>query len=413
MQSIIELMRDCRVMVVEAHQCRYGLTSHISSKGGERGPVKKATGFMTSSRYIADQLSKKCDGSHKHVHLMGGRAAAAQVYPDELCEAILRGVVNQKKADAQGLVSTGIMSGSQARSFIGSLGFSMGSNVVEAAGMTRPIGKWPESWCDPVHEANGGNDKFGSRPQRGIEILKGELDSLIIKDGIAVAKDDVTGAELVPDLVKKARAEEMSYFKKLKVYDVVPRSHQRTTGGKVIGTRWVDVNKGDAANPNCRSRLVGREFNIGKDDTLYAATPPLEALRMVISEAATWGEGESNKRKSIMINDVRRAYFYAKATRDIYIEIPAEDPEASPGKLGKLRLCLYGTRDAAKGWQEELSAHLEKIGFKRGVGHPSVFYHPERDLMTLVHGDDYVSSGMQGNLDWLNSKDWTYGRRGT
>ena len=58
-----------------------------------------------------------------------------------------------------------------------------------------------------------------------------------------------------------------------------------------------------------------------------------------------------------MVNDVRRAYFYAKAMRDIYVEIPAEDKEASGDVVGKLRLCLYGTRDAAKGWQETLSAH--------------------------------------------------------
>jgi hypothetical protein len=32
--------------------------------------------------------------------------------------------------------------------------------------------------------------------------------------------------------------------------------------------------------------------------------------------------------------------------------------------MGKLKLCLYGTRNAAKGWQETLSAHLETIGFR-------------------------------------------------
>ena len=93
-----------------------------------------------------------------------------------------------------------------------------------------------------------------------------------------------------------------------------------------------------------------------------------------------------------MVNDVRRAYFYAKIDRDVFVELPAEDPEYGSGKVGKLRLCLYGTRDAAKGWQETLSAHLVGVGFKRGVGHPSVFHHPERGIMTLVHGDDYLSS---------------------
>ena len=228
---------------------------------------------------------------------------------------------------------------------------------------------------------------------------------MIFRDGIAIAKDDVTGNELVPDLVRAARAEEMVYFKKLGVYKVVPRSDQRRTGGKVIGTRWVDVNKGDSSNPNCRSRLVGREFNVGRDDSLYAATPPLEALRLILSNAATRiPGGGGGERKAIMINDVWRAYFYARATRDLYVEIPPEDDEAGPNVLGKLELCLYGTRDAAKGWQEALSSHLEKIGFRRGIGHPAVFYHPTKDLTTLVHGDDYVSSGLQAELDWLEGE---------
>ena len=81
-----------------------------------------------------------------------------------------------------------------------------------------------------------------------------------------------------------------------------------------------------------------------------------------------------------MINDVSRAYFYAEATRCMYIELPAEDPLHDKIMLGRLRLCLYGTRDAALNWQQTLSDHLAKAGFKRGVGHPPVFYHPIMDM---------------------------------
>ena len=56
-----------------------------------------------------------------------------------------------------------------------------------------------------------------------------------------------------------------------------------------------------------------------------------------------------------MINDVSRAYFFAKCTRDLYIELPAVDPEAHPDYIGKLRLFLYGTRDAALNWQRTSS----------------------------------------------------------
>ena len=102
-----------------------------------------------------------------------------------------------------------------------------------------------------------------------------------------------------------------------------------------------------------------------------------------------------------MINGVRRAYFYAKAKWDIYIEVPTEDPESGPNVLGKLELCLYGARDAAKSWQDTLSDQLEGCGFRRGAGHPSVLNHAEKGFRTLVHGDDYVSSGSPEALDWL------------
>ena len=104
-----------------------------------------------------------------------------------------------------------------------------------------------------------------------------------------------------------------------------------------------------------------------------------------------------------MINDVSRAYFYAKCTRDLYIELPPEDPEADPNFLGTLRLCLYGIRDAALNWQETLSEHLVSAGFKRWVGHPSVFRHDDKKIWTLVHGDDYCSAGSPDSLDWLQA----------
>ncbi len=144
---------------------------------------------------------------------------------------------------------------------------------------------------------------------------------------------------------------------------------------------WSDTNKGDADNPNVRCRLVGKEFRTGPDDALFAITPPLDALRLIISRASTLGAG--NKKSEIMINDVSRAYFYAKCTRDLYVELPVEDPDYDPNFIGKLRLCLYGTRDAALNWQSTLSEHLESQGFVRGVGHPSVFHHTVRNIWAV------------------------------
>ena len=78
----------------------------------------------------------------------------------------------------------------------------------------------------------------------------------------------MSNENLVPELVHAARALEMEYFHKLGVYEKVSREHHASTGEKIIGIRWVDVDKGDALDVNYRFRLVGREFNIGRDDAL-------------------------------------------------------------------------------------------------------------------------------------------------
>ena len=93
--------------------------------------------------------------------------------------------------------------------------------------------------------------------------------------------------------------------------------------------------RGGRSCPNCRSRLVGKEFKTYADDSLYASTPPPEALRFITSRAAT----HDGVNRQNMMNDVRRAYFYAKAIRDFYMELPNEDPKSARGDMvGKLKL---------------------------------------------------------------------------
>ena len=48
-------------------------------------------------------------------------------------------------------------------------------------------------------------DDLGPRPQRGIEMLQHEIDALTMKHGITSGRDDVSGAELLPEWVAQAR----------------------------------------------------------------------------------------------------------------------------------------------------------------------------------------------------------------
>ena len=66
---------------------------------GGTGYIRKPTKFMTNAICIARQLAQRCPGNHRHIQLVGGRAKAAEVYPDELCKAISRGLVEQMSRD--------------------------------------------------------------------------------------------------------------------------------------------------------------------------------------------------------------------------------------------------------------------------------------------------------------------------
>eukprot|EP00973_Karenia_brevis_P038254 5274551-Karenia_brevis.AAC.1 len=103
--------------------------------------------------------------------------------------------------------------------------------------------------------------------------------------------DDITGAVLDTKLVMEARSLEVDYMRKLGVYREATWEEMEADNCKAIPLRWLDINKGDAENVNIRSRLVAQETRgrstIGSEAkdiaATFAATPPLEAVRMLIS----------------------------------------------------------------------------------------------------------------------------------
>ena len=108
LEFIQDLLKDPRVTWLEGHMCQFGMTAPVKGSQGDHGQVKKPTGFLTSSRFVAEELNRYCDGSHDHVHLVAGKAAAAQVYPPELCKAMLRGTAKQKQVDQSSRVATSV-----------------------------------------------------------------------------------------------------------------------------------------------------------------------------------------------------------------------------------------------------------------------------------------------------------------
>ena len=153
-----------------------------------------------------------------------------------------------------------------------------------------------------------------------------------------------------PELTLEARKEEMEQFMKHEVYEKVREDVCWAVTGKApIGIRWIDIHKSDDTIPDYRSRLVAQQVKYhSKEKNIFAATPPLEAQKLLFSMAVTEGvgfrKGEREHGLKLAFIDVKRSYFYAKAKKDIFIKIPPEDAE--PGMCGKLLKSMYGTRDA-------------------------------------------------------------------
>ena len=241
--------------------------------------------------------------------------------------------------------------------------------------------------------------------------------------------DDLTGKELPAEGVKAARAEEVSVIRQMGVWEVIPRPANE----KVIGTRWVDINKGDSAHLKLRSRLVAQELKRARGpqqpedqstwSDFFAAMPPLSSLRALFTFATTRLMPNSRGKLSpvgsggevcLMFLDVKKAHFWSPVRRRLLVELP---PEAGEGrdKVGLLKRSLYGTRDAPSNWEKAIKDALEGLGFKQGQSNPCLYFHQEKSLRLNVHGDDFTVVGSYEELKWLETelgKVWTVETRG-
>ena len=122
----------------------------------------------------------------------------------------------------------------------------------------------------------------------------------------------------------------------------------------------------------------------------------MELIRYVISRQAT-RRADGQERKTLYI-DVNKAHLVPKCTQDVYVELLAE-AEVEEDECGKLIYWLHGCQPAVQAWKEHYSGVLTTVGFKRLLSSTVAFYHPERDLLGVVHGDDFVYVGVDNELD--------------
>jgi hypothetical protein len=96
--------------------------------------------------------------------------------------------------------------------------------------------------------------------------------------------------------------------------------------------------------------------------------------------------------------DLKKAYFNGTPVRDIYMSPPRE-LGLPKSQLATQMKCVYGTRDAGMIWGETYRAALEEIGFTAGRASPCCFFHKDRSIHLVVHGDDLTAMGVRAEVD--------------
>ena len=118
-----------------------------------------------------------------------------------------------------------------------------------------------------------------------------------------------------------------------------------------------------------------RKSNMDKRLEWFAATPPLEAKKALLSVAVIerigYKQGDWYSGMTLDFIDISRAFFQAEPIREVYVELPAED--SAVGMCGKLEKSMYRTRDAAQNLGYACTQFMVDEGLKWGPSSPCVF----------------------------------------
>ncbi|CAK0826820.1 unnamed protein product [Prorocentrum cordatum] len=343
------------VAVGRGDQRAFGLV--VADAHGDR-LAKKPTGWMSNNKEVLDEVCKRCPNDtgigsrHEHSTFVGRNMRVAERYPVKLLRAILRGLrrhLSNKKVLTHSALDAG-------------------PNVDdEEISLKDFVGKWRDT-------------------------LRTEF------------YDDLTGLPLDSTRVKAARRLEMDFMAQLGAW-VYAREEdcQRELGRRPLSVRWVDIDKGDTDRPDCRSRLVVQETKaqsaIAGDDigAVFAATPPLECLRLICSMAMSSDPSEG---RVLRFLDISRAHPHCEIKRAVYIKLPEEDPMSQEiGTCGLLRMALYGTRDAGQNFELTTAETVIGAGCDQSAFSPCAYCHKDLQVSFFHHGDDFVLEGSRDGTE--------------
>ena len=217
-------------------------------------------------------------------------------------------------------------------------------------------------------------------PRRSLRILNKENNwDVHDHDVFAV---HVPSSQQSDEEVIQAKLDELKKLQSFDVYEEVDHNNQ-----SCISTRWVVVRKGSVV----KARLVARGFQENEEMRVDSPTVGKSVSRICLTMAASKGW----KIKTI---DIKSAFLQSDTlNRDVFITPPKE--AGIPGKIWKLKKCLYGLSDASRQFFISLSSELKRLGLEQSnLDHTLYMYFENKVLkgMILTHVDDFLYCGADG-----------------
>jgi hypothetical protein len=158
-----------------------------------------------------------------------------------------------------------------------------------------------------------------------------------------------------------AMEEEISTFKELNVYSLVPLPE----GKKAVKSKWVyEIKDG---GKRYKGRLVAQGCTMEYFGDTFSPVVSKTTIRTVLTVAA-------HRDMEVHQMDVKCAYLYADLDEEVYLTQPKGfvDPE-HPEHVWRLHKAVYGLKQSAKCWFGKLRDTLLKLGFAQSRADSSLF----------------------------------------
>nr|GFA05606.1 retrovirus-related Pol polyprotein from transposon TNT 1-94 [Tanacetum cinerariifolium] len=181
--------------------------------------------------------------------------------------------------------------------------------------------------------------------------------------------------------------EELNEFKRLEVWELVPRLDQVM----VITLKWIykvklDELEGILKN---KARLVTRGYRQEEGihfEESFALVARLDAIRIFLAYA-------THKNMVVYQMDVKTAFLNSNLREEVYVSQPNGfvDPD-NPNHVYKLKKALYGLKQAPRAWYDTLSSFLLSQDFSKGLVDPILFIRRNGNdlLLVQIYVDDII-----------------------